>query len=189
MTPTSPPRGRLHHLALLFRAALLPTARRNKRSRSSPRSARAESACRSTRGEPLQPDPAAAAVINTRANGSGDAKAAPFQGSSERRRLYSRGPCSSAPARGRRLSGFGRPAKRNRSILPARARQAKSPPCALHIDRLTYRIGERLLIDNASAAVPSGARRSRRTQWGRQDDAFPADPRRPCARDRRGHSP
>ena len=28
----------------------------------------------------------------------------------------------------------------------------------LHIDRLTYRIGERLLIDNASAAVPSGAR-------------------------------
>ena len=28
----------------------------------------------------------------------------------------------------------------------------------LHIDRLTYRLGERLLIDSASAALPSGAR-------------------------------
>ena len=28
----------------------------------------------------------------------------------------------------------------------------------LHIDRLSYRLGERLLIDNASAALPSGAR-------------------------------
>jgi ATP-binding cassette subfamily F protein 3 len=35
---------------------------------------------------------------------------------------------------------------------------AGEKPAMLHIDRLTYRIGERLLIDNASAAVPSGAR-------------------------------
>jgi hypothetical protein len=28
----------------------------------------------------------------------------------------------------------------------------------LHLSALTYRLGERLLIDNASAALPSGAR-------------------------------
>ena len=34
--------------------------------------------------------------------------------------------------------------------------RAKSPPM-LHISALTYRLGERLLIDNATAALPSGA--------------------------------
>ena len=42
------------------------------------------------------------------------------------------------------------------SALPERARRAKSPPM-LHISALTYRLGERLLIDNATAALPSGA--------------------------------
>ncbi|MGA9850961.1 MAG: ATP-binding cassette domain-containing protein, partial [Roseiarcus sp.] len=28
----------------------------------------------------------------------------------------------------------------------------------LHINALTYRLGERVLIDNATAALPSGAR-------------------------------
>src|ERR1700722_10520288 len=41
-------------------------------------------------------------------------------------------------------------------ILPERARRAKSAPI-LHIIALPYRLGERLLIDNASAALPSGA--------------------------------
>ena len=40
--------------------------------------------------------------------------------------------------------------------LPERARRAKSAPM-LHISALTYRLGERLLIENASAALPSGA--------------------------------
>src|SRR3984957_229138 len=42
------------------------------------------------------------------------------------------------------------------STLPERARRAKSAPM-LHISALTYRLGERLLIDNATAALPSGA--------------------------------
>ena len=44
-----------------------------------------------------------------------------------------------------------------RSILPARARRARSAPCSTS-DGLTYRLGERLLIDSASAALPSGSR-------------------------------
>ena len=31
-------------------------------------------------------------------------------------------------------------------------------PAMLHINALTYRIGQRLLIDNATVALPSGAR-------------------------------
>jgi ATP-binding cassette, subfamily F, member 3 len=42
------------------------------------------------------------------------------------------------------------------SILQDGARRAKSAPM-LHISALTYRLGERLLIDNATAALASGA--------------------------------
>src|ERR1700760_2168447 len=36
-------------------------------------------------------------------------------------------------------------------------RAARKAPPMLHISALTYRLGERLLIDNATAALPSGA--------------------------------
>src|SRR5580692_9749178 len=35
---------------------------------------------------------------------------------------------------------------------------AGQKPAMLHINALTYRLGERLLIDSATAALPSGAR-------------------------------
>src|SRR5208337_1682750 len=35
---------------------------------------------------------------------------------------------------------------------------AGQEPAMLHINRLTYRLGERLLIDSATVALPSGAR-------------------------------
>jgi ATP-binding cassette, subfamily F, member 3 len=45
----------------------------------------------------------------------------------------------------------------NRPSLQPEALRAKSP-AMLHINGLTYRLGERLLIDGATAALPSGAR-------------------------------
>src|ERR1700722_8507202 len=49
------------------------------------------------------------------------------------------------------------PALANRAAL-ARRRGARQKPAMLHITALTYRIGERLLIDSATAALPTGAR-------------------------------
>ena len=55
------------------------------------------------------------------------------------------------------------PGRRRRRSEPSRppglasARTAGEKPAMLHISALTYRLGERLLIDNASAALPSGA--------------------------------
>ena len=62
---------------------------------------------------------------------------------------------------------------------------AGQKPAMLHINGLTYRLGERLLIDNATAALPSGARVGLVGRNGAgKTDPLPPDPRRAFARER-----
>ncbi len=49
------------------------------------------------------------------------------------------------------------PGPRHGGALPGRIPRAKTRPM-MHANDITYRIGERVLLDHASFAVPTGAR-------------------------------